>query len=104
MSSLDTFFNEKDVVAEERRTRIRLSLYAYAYEFENDSLISDEEYDRLSRSVNTSISTGHSILDKFFREHFEPDTGMWICKHPELWKVRGIYEYYYKDRNNATST
>lgn len=102
MGSLDSFLGDdrlsEDVVSKERRTRIRLSLYAYAYEFENDSLISDEEYDMLSRSVNTSISTGHSILDKFFREHFEPDTGMWITKHPELYKVRGIYNYYYKDK------
>lgn len=87
-----------EVESKERRTRIRLSLYAYAYEFENDTLISDEEYDRLSRSVNTAIATGNSKLDKFFKEHFDPDTGMWIRKHPELHKVRGTYNYYYKNK------
>lgn len=87
-----------DAVSKERRTRIRLSLYAYAYEYESDSLVSDEKYDALSRTVNTSIVTGHPVLDKFFKEQFEPDTGMWITKHPELDKIKRTYEFYYKNR------
>ena len=74
----------------ERRHRIRLSVFAYAYEYENVSLISDGEYDTLSRMVNPKIKTGHKKLDKFFATEFEPDTGMWIRKHPELDKVRAL--------------
>lgn len=75
----------------QRRLRMRLALYAYAYEFESDSLIGDHEYDRLSFLVDTSIETGNALMDAFFREHFDPSTGMWIHRHPELNKVRNIY-------------
>ena len=80
----------------ERRKRIRLSVFAYAYEFDNNSLISDEEYDKLSREINPQIKTGHDKLDKFFETQFEPDTGMWIRKHPELTRVRTLYLARYK--------
>ena len=75
----------------ERRNRIRLSIFAYAYEFESDSLISDGDYDRLSNKIDKNRSTGNKKLDKFFREEFEPDTGQWIHKHPELDKLRALY-------------
>ena len=78
----------------ERRNRIRLSVFAYAYEFENESLISDGEYDTLSYMIKTDRSTGNKKLDAFFRKHFEPDTGMWIRIHPELDKVRALYQRY----------
>lgn len=74
----------------ERRHRIRLSVFAYAYEYEATSLISDVEYDKLSREVDLTIPTGNSKLDKWFKKNFEPDTGMWIRKHPELAKVRAL--------------
>lgn len=86
----------------ERRKRIRLSVFAYAYEFDNNSLISDEEYDKLSREINPQIKTGHAKLDKFFENQFEPDTGMWIRKHPELNRVRALYLARYK-KNAAVS-
>jgi hypothetical protein len=75
----------------ERRNRIRLSLFAYAYEFESDSLISDGDYDRLSYKIDKSRNTGNEKLDKFFREEFEPHTGQWIRKHPELDKLKAMY-------------
>jgi hypothetical protein len=78
----------------ERRNRIRLSLFAYAYEFKNESLISDHEYDTLSRLINKSVKTGNKKLDKFFMTEFEPDTGMWIRKHPELDKLAAIFFMY----------
>lgn len=79
------------LIETERRRRIRLSVFAYAYEFDNTSLISDEEYDKLSRMIDPSIKTGHDVLDKFFETEFEPDTGMWIRKHPELKRVGDLY-------------
>ena len=80
-----------DRIATERRHRIRLSVFAYAYEFENESLISDGEYDTLSRLIDPKLKTGHKKLDKFFATKFEPDTGMWIREHPELDKVRALH-------------
>ena len=83
-------------VEQERRLRIQLAVYAYAYEYESESLISDEMFDALSNKVNPKLKTGRKKLDKFFAETFDPRTGIWIRKHPELNKVKIIYENFYK--------
>ena len=75
----------------QKRIRIRLSLAAYAYEKKNYSVMSDAEFDSLSKEVNTSIKTGNPVMDKFFKEQFSPDTGMWINSHPELDKIKELY-------------
>ena len=101
--SLMEFLGESawgSVEERERHRRIKVTLFAYAYEFENESLISDAEYDALSREINPQISTGHKRLDDFFKRLFSPDTGMWIRQHPEIVKVRAMYhrvrKYYAK--------
>lgn len=76
---------------EQRRIRIRLAMAAYTYEFEDTSIISDADYDKLSRSVNPDIQTGAPSLDFFFMERFDASTGQWIHDHPELEKVKGLY-------------
>lgn len=83
-------------VEKETRRRIRLSLYAYAYEFELDSIVSDEEFDIECLLVDLSIDTTNKELDRFFRKHFSPDTGMWIHKHPHLDVLRKIYKTHYE--------
>jgi hypothetical protein len=35
-------------------------------------------------------------MDRFFKNHFEAHTGMWIRKHPEIGKLATIYKKYYK--------
>ena len=77
----------------ERRNRIRLSLWAYAYEFKSISMVSDDVFDTLSKAINVSQTTGNRKLDKFFRDEFNPDTGMWVHKHPELIKLEWLYNY-----------
>ena len=77
---------------EEKRLRIRLSLFAYAYEYQSNSLISDEEYDILSKKVDLEVKTGYRKMDNFFKKHFNPDSGMWIRKHPERHKLHWLYE------------
>ena len=76
----------------EIRNRIRLSLASYAYEFHDDSLMTDAEFDKLSREINPNEKTGNELIDRFFREEFVPDSGMWIRSHPELDKLKLIYE------------
>ena len=76
--------------------RIRLSIAAYAYEKHADSIMSDGEYDKLSLEVDTSIETGNKKMDKFFAEHFDPSTGQWIYKHPELKQIKELYWKHYK--------
>lgn len=73
----------------ERRRRIRLTLWAYAYEIENNPLVTDSIFDSEALKSDPSIDTGH--LDDWWRECFNPSTGMWVHKHPELQKVRLYY-------------
>jgi hypothetical protein len=83
-------------VEQQVRLRIKLSVYAYAYEFDNTSLVSDGEFDEMSKQVNLQVKTGNRKIDNFFSKHFQPDTGMWIHSHPEKKKIKQIYETYYK--------
>jgi len=82
----------------ERWRRIRVSVAAYAYEFHAQSFMSDAEYDQMCALVDTSIITNNAKLDKFFGEHFNPSTGQWIHKHPELDGIKQLYEKYYEER------
>ena len=78
----------------ERRNRIRLTLAAYAYEYDDNPIMSDAEFDELSKAIRPEIATGSKQHDKFFREKFEPDTGMWIRQHPFLRAVEKTYRWY----------
>jgi hypothetical protein len=97
--SLESFFaNEASWgSAKEKQTklRIKLSVAAYAYEIENSEIMSDAEFDKKCLEVDTSIDTGHEVMDRFFREQFDPSTGQWIHLHPELDKVKQTYNKYY---------
>ena len=79
----------------ERKNRIRLSVAAWAYENSLRPIMSDHEYDELSKLIRPTLATGNSRLDNFFRHHFSPDTGLWIHKHPEPNKLENIYHRYY---------
>ncbi len=92
--SLEQFFVEEPLyslkIDRETRNRIRLSVAAYAYECMNFSLLSDEEFDELAYSIDLKVNTRRPDLDEWFRNNFEPHTGMWIHKHPEREKLRAI--------------
>ena len=82
----------------ERRNRIRLSVAAFAYEFESDSIMSDGNFDSLAEAIDLRISTENEKLDEFFRAQFSPFTGQWIHDHPELDKLKKIYDRHYRNR------
>lgn len=89
----------------ERKKRIKLAIAAYAYEFEADSIMSDGDFDKLCLEINPSISTvdehnekRYEKLDTFWRTEFQPDTGQWIHKHPELDLVKQTYLKFYKKK------
>ena len=84
------------MINQEIRNRIKLSVAAYAYEFKGDSIMSDHEYDELSRKINPNEKTGNDVMDKFFKTQFQPDTGMWIRWHPEVKKLDYLYNKFYK--------
>lgn len=79
----------------ERSNRIRLSVACYAYEVENDPILSDEEFDSLCISIDMDVDTGNILLDNFFRNEFNPFTGLWIYKHPQLDKIKNLYNRFY---------
>jgi len=93
-------YNEKfhEPVNQEIKNRIRLSVAAYAYEMRNDEIMSDKEFDSLALKVNPQEKTGNRKLDNFFKKHFQPDTGMWIRKHPDINGIAYIYETYYRKK------
>lgn len=78
----------------ERRRRIVVAHAAYAYEIANDPIMSDNDWDRLAERIDRSMSTGHPVLDAFFRDHFSPMTAMWIHGHPELDGIAALYRRY----------
>lgn len=100
--SLEKFFTEEppnvwgSKQELERRLRIKLSVAAYAYEFCDDPIVSDAEFDSMCQTIDTSISTENKEMDNFFRTHFDSSTGQWIHKHPQLKRIKEIYEKHYK--------
>lgn len=89
---MTNLFNLRTRIEIERRNRIMVSIYAYAYECENVSLISDHDFDNLCKRIVPSTGTGQPALDDFFRTGFHAYTGAWIHEHPELNKVKQLYE------------
>ena len=82
-------------VEKEVRRRIKLSVAAYAYEFKDAQIISDAEFDKMCLEVDVKVDTGNKVMDSFFKKHFDPSTGQWIHKHPELAKIAQLYERFY---------
>lgn len=79
-----------DRVCDETRRRIRLTVAAFAYEILHRTIMSDSEFDELAKSIDLSIDTRRPDLDKWFRENFDPFTGMWIHGHPERRRVEQL--------------
>jgi hypothetical protein len=79
----------------ERRRRIRVSVAAYAYEILSESIMPDADFDKLCLEINPQINTGNKVLDKFFKEEFDPSTGQWVHTHPEKEKLQIIYDRHY---------
>jgi len=99
--SLEDFYIESKWGSEaekETRNRIKLSVYAYAYEMQSDSLISDGDFDKMCLDINPQLATGNEEIDKFFKEEFNPSTGQWIHKHPNLNRIAEIYKNFYEKK------
>ena len=83
----------------ETRRRIMVSVWAYAYEMANPpvSLVPDHVFDAecYMLAAGLRIDTDRLDLDYWFRGAFDPSTGMWIHKHPELDKIKKLYERWF---------
>lgn len=89
-------FHHRTKTEKEVWRRTKIAVWAYAYEIENKSLVSDERFDAECRLVDLSVSTTRPDMDEWWRREFQPDTGMWIHNHPELGKIKMIYDRFYK--------
>lgn len=80
----------------EHQTKLRMLILmaAYVYEFEpeQEPLCSDHEFDQACLMVDLSIDTNRPHLDEWFRREFDPSTGSWIGKFPELEGIRLMVE------------
>jgi hypothetical protein len=83
-----------------RHSRIKIAVAAWAYEHNHKPIMTDKAYDELSRLVHSqrNIATGNHRLDRFFQRHFDPDTGLWVHKHPHPQLLENIYARYYQRR------
>lgn len=77
---------------QEVKRRIDLCVATYAYEVADSPIMSDSDWDRLAQFINPKLGTGHPLVDEFFVTQFSPMTGMWIHHHPELGRIKEIYE------------
>lgn len=95
------FESETVQFSSEIKNRIKLSVAAYAYEYKDDSIMSDAEFDELSKEINPEEKTGNKKMDNFFKKNFNTDTGMWIRRHPDKRSLNHLYETYYKEKTNV---
>ncbi len=83
-------------VEKEVRRRIKLSVAAYSYELLDETIMPDHEFDKMCLQVDLKVDTGNKKMDSYFKKNFDPSTGQWIRKHPELDKIADLYVRYYK--------
>lgn len=83
------------LIEREIRRRILLTVATYAYEIADKPIMSDASWDLLAQRIDKTLGTCHPIIDEFFATDFSPMTGMWIHHHPELPKVKKMFEKYY---------
>lgn len=79
----------------EVRNRIQLSVATYAYELRDSPIMVDLDWDRLAQGINPRLGTCHPLVDEFFAGQFSPMTGVWIHEHPELDKIKRLFDRYY---------
>lgn len=77
----------------ETRNRIMVAAASYAYEVEGDPIMSDRDFDTLCGRINLLTVTTNPAMDKWFRENFQPDTGMWVHKHPDPEGLTKVLRY-----------
>lgn len=83
-------------VCPETHKRIKVAVAAYAYEIAGAEIMPDAEFDALAASIDLTVATGRPDMDCWFIFNFQPHTGQWIWKHPQLQRIGEIYESVYR--------
>lgn len=99
--NMDDFLSSNDPIEydKEVRNRIQLSIAAYAYEIRNESIMDDAEFDRRCNEIDLTVKTDNKKMDRWWKKNFDPSTGQWIQKHPEIKRIGYLYEKYYQSGN-----
>lgn len=79
----------------EAKRRTKVAIWAYAYEFEDNPLVSDAIFDSECAKINPAVATTRPELDEWFKQQFSPHTGSWVHVHPDLERLRSLYNEYY---------
>lgn len=98
--SRDLFYHRLNVEIERYR-RIQLAVWCYAYEVLANPIVSDGHFDKAARAIRPYVLTGNEEMDKFFQTEFQPNTGSWIHKHPNLDGIEQLYLKGYRYAPNA---
>lgn len=82
-----------NLISRVRRCRIRVAVAAWAYENNHRPTMSDSEYDALCQYVHVTrnVATGSHRIDRFFQRSFDPDSGLWVHRHPDPDGLSTIY-------------
>lgn len=78
------------------RKRIKVAVAAYAYEVVSRPIMTDSEFDAMATEIDLSIPTARPDMDEWFKREYQPHTGQWIWKHPQLVRIGEIYERQYR--------
>ena len=81
-----------DYDEEETNLRIRILMSAWQYENGYEPNLNDSEFDAMCARVDVKKKTSRPDLDIWFKENFNPDTGMWIHSFPEKDRLKKIHE------------
>lgn len=93
----------EEEIAEERRRRCKVLLWAYAYERQSTSIVDDFHFDRVCEEIDTSIETGHKVMDAWFKENLHPCTGSWVGELPkeEYKRLQDLFHMLYETNENT---
>jgi hypothetical protein len=75
---------------------VRSKMNKISEEIKRRIKVSDEQFDLECKKIDVTITTGNDIMDKWFKQEFDPCTGQWIHKHPQLKRLDALYQQYYR--------
>lgn len=92
---------QRSIIEQEVKRRIDIAVWAYAYEVMDAPLVDDSVFDLECMFVDLTVRTGNVVMDTFFEQEFNPSTGLWILKHPNIEGVKRIYKIKLDSHKNS---
>lgn len=79
-----------DRAQEQRRLRLKVLAAAYAYEIMHESYMTDAEFDATCQRIDVSVDVDSH--DQWWRDNFDPSTGIWVHRHPDQDGLRRLVQ------------